>query len=206
LPVFLFNSTEIGSICPHSINQIRRKREREKEREREREREKERERESEIKEREREREREKERDREMKHYCFIICTSFLFIITQATYPQTTLQCMASLTKPDKKLICPEQRNNYCLKEVTDLKSDLCGKTQYFGDYWDEKLGLCYFKKCSESCNEGDSTFLFGGKSYTRTQYCCNDKNYCNSGSKFSKDLYTFSIFCISLVMILMSMI
>jgi hypothetical protein len=33
----------------------------------------------------------------------------LFGIKQAKYPMTTRQCFASLTLPDKKLICPEQR-------------------------------------------------------------------------------------------------
>lgn len=33
----------------------------------------------------------------------------MFGIKQAKYPMTTRQCFASLTLPDKKLICPEQR-------------------------------------------------------------------------------------------------
>jgi hypothetical protein len=98
------------------------------------------------------------------------------------------------------------RNNHCIKEVSDLKADLCGKTQYFGDYWDAELGICYFKKCSEACIEGEYTFKFGPKTYTRTRYCCNDKNYCNSGFKLSNEIYFTVFMSMSIVTIIMSIL
>ena len=65
-----------------------------------------------------------------------------------------------------------------MKEVSSLKQDLCGKTQYFGDtYVGEE---CQFKKCSDQCVEGEYEFEYGGTTYTRIRHCCNDANYCNS--------------------------
>ena len=96
------------------------------------------------------------------------------------------------------------RNNYCIKEISDLKQDLCGKTQYFGDFWDVRAGLCYFKYCSDVCRSGDSTFLFGGNAYTRSTFCCKNKDYCNSAFSSVKGSYSLVLLCISLVIILMN--
>ena len=96
------------------------------------------------------------------------------------------------------------RNNYCIKEISDLKQDLCGKTQYFGDFWDVRAGLCYFKYCSDVCRSGDSTFLFGGNAYTRSTFCCKNKDYCNSAFSSVKGSYSLVLLCISLVIILMT--
>ncbi len=101
----------------------------------------------------------------------------------APYPMRTLQCWSSLTKPEMNLICPDSRNNWCVKQTSDLKQDLCGKTQYFGDQWDMANGLCYYKKCGYACKEGATTFYYGGQKYTRNEYCCKDKNYCNSSHR-----------------------
>ena len=97
------------------------------------------------------------------------------------YPFNKLKCYSSLTRPDTLLICPQGRNSFCVKEVTSLKQDLCGKTQYFGDtYANEE---CAYKKCAHKCVEEQIEFQYGGQSYTRKRFCCNDKNYCNSSIK-----------------------
>ena len=122
----------------------------------------------------------------------VIFLSVLFIShVSCLYPQNALKCYSSLTRPDNQLICPQGRDVYCVKEVSSLKKDLCGKTQYFGD---TMVGeLCEFKKCSDKCVEGQYEFIFGGTVYTRNRFCCNDANYCNSSFKNSKFAYSLLI-------------
>ena len=71
------------------------------------------------------------------------------------------------------------RNNYCVKEVViGLTMDLCGKTQYFGDVWDDTIDKCIYKKCAASCTEQDTAFTYNYETYTRQRYCC-EGDYCN---------------------------
>lgn len=72
------------------------------------------------------------------------------------------------------------RSSYCVKDVTSLTQNLCGATQYYGDLYINKQ--CQFKKCSDECVEGTTTFTFQGQVYTRDRYCCTT-NYCNAASK-----------------------
>ncbi len=88
-----------------------------------------------------------------------------------------------MTKPDMKLICPEARSSYCVKEISDLKQDLCGKTQYFGDIYDKSL--CFYKKCSATCVPGISNFRYAGRTFVRQRFCCNT-DYCNSAFNLPK--------------------
>jgi hypothetical protein len=104
------------------------------------------------------------------------------LLTNGDYPSTTLSCYSSYTKPDGQLICPEARSKFCVKELSTLKQDLCGESQYFGDQYIDNL--CVLKKCSAECEEGQYQFTYGGLQYVRVRYCCNS-NYCNSASRSS---------------------
>ena len=101
-------------------------------------------------------------------------------LTNGRYPSTTLSCYSSYTKPDGMLICPESRSKYCVKELSTLKQDLCGQSQYFGDQYLENL--CVLRKCASECEEGQYSFQYGGLTYVRQRYCC-EENYCNSSSR-----------------------
>ena len=120
-----------------------------------------------------------------------------FQVLKAEYPANSLKCMSSLTRPDNRLICPRGRNVYCVKEVSSLKQDLCGKTQYFGDtYVNEE---CQFKKCADKCTEGEYQFEFGGNNYTRRRFCCNDNHYCNTGSRTMETVSYLQVFFLFLI-------
>ena len=95
------------------------------------------------------------------------------------------------------------RDVFCVKEVSSLKQDLCGKTQYFGDtYVGEE---CQFKKCSDQCVEGEYQFQYAGFTYTRIRHCCNDANYCNSAQSDSKGAFSFALIAVvSVVAILLA--
>lgn len=101
-------------------------------------------------------------------------------LTNGVYPSTTLSCYSSYTKPDGMLICPESRSKFCVKELSTLKQDLCGQSQYFGDQYLDNL--CVLRKCASECEEGQYSFQYGGLTYVRNRYCCQE-NYCNSSSK-----------------------
>ena len=101
-------------------------------------------------------------------------------LTNGEYPMTTLSCYSSYTKPDGELICPEARSKYCVKELSTLKQDLCGESQYFGDQYLENL--CVLRKCAATCQEGQYPFTYGGLEYVRVRYCCMS-NYCNSANR-----------------------
>lgn len=110
------------------------------------------------------------------------------------YPQSSLQCMSSLTKPDMRLICPLNRNTWCVKETSTLRQDLCGYTQYFGDMF--VVSQCEYKKCAAECTPGTYSFFYKGVRNTRTVYCCNDQNYCNSGLRTYSKSIILIIICI----------
>ncbi len=98
------------------------------------------------------------------------------LLTNGEYPSTTLSCYSSYTKPDGQSICPEARSKYCVKELSTLKQDLCGQSQYFGDQYLENL--CVLRKCAATCEEGQYPFKYAGLDYVRVRYCCQS-NYCN---------------------------
>ena len=114
------------------------------------------------------------------------------------WPMNSLKCMSSLTKPDMKLICPAARSTWCVKEVSDLRQDLCGDTQFFGDMWVN--AMCEFKKCSDVCVPGTTSFTWGNNKYKRRTYCCNDKDFCNSSSKLKTSLLITSIAVILVIL------
>jgi hypothetical protein len=101
-------------------------------------------------------------------------------LTNGKYPSTTLSCYSSYTKPDGMLICPESRSKFCVKELSTLKQDLCGQSQYFGDQYLDNL--CVLRKCAAKCEEGQYSFTYGGLTYVRNRFCCQE-NYCNSAGK-----------------------
>lgn len=142
----------------------------------------------------------------MEIYTLNILVVFLVTIVAialAAYPEGALRCFSSLTRPDNLLICPQGRDVFCVKEVSSLKQDLCGKTQYFGDtYVGEE---CQFKKCSDQCVEGEYQFEYAGFTYTRIRHCCNDANYCNSAPSDSKGAFSFALIAVvSVVAILLA--
>ncbi|CAN0428670.1 unnamed protein product [Ectocarpus sp. 8 AP-2014] len=100
----------------------------------------------------------------------------------ARYPQDALWCLASLKEPEGLLICPEHRNGYCVKEVSDLAEEDCGRTTYFGDKWNAQTGKCEYRKCEATCLESSWDFEFEGEAYERNRFCC-DFNYCNGTSR-----------------------
>lgn len=75
----------------------------------------------------------------------IIAGLLLLTFAHSDYPGG-LQCYSYKTKPDRVVICPEARNAFCVKEVSNLNQDLCGQTQYFGDlYYKQGENLDYVK-------------------------------------------------------------
>ena len=135
----------------------------------------------------------------------VVYLLIVFLVgVRAPYPTTTIQCWSSLTKPTQNLICPDARNNWCVKQTSDLKKDLCGKTQYFGDQWDAANGLCYYKKCGFACKPGATTFYYGGQSYTRNEYCCKNENLCNSSTRsVSNSLYIVVVSSVSFIVMIL---
>lgn len=111
---------------------------------------------------------------------------------QSAYPLTTLRCYSTFTKPDGQLICPEARSKYCVKEISNLRQDLCGHTQYFGDTY--MNNLCILRKCSDECKDEIYKFTYGTLEYTRTRTCCST-DYCNGSSKTKSSSNLLTIVC-----------
>ena len=111
---------------------------------------------------------------------YLLC---IFVQVSGLWPYDTLRCYSSMTKPDMQLICPEARSAFCVKEISDLKQDLCGKTQYFGDIYDQSL--CFYKKCAATCVPGITNFRYAGRTFVRQRFCCST-DYCNSGFRLPK--------------------
>ncbi len=102
----------------------------------------------------------------------------------------------------QKFILFCSRNNYCVKETTNLDQSLCGHTQYFGDQYIH--GNCEYRKCSDSCYEGSYSYIFGSKIYIRDVYCCTS-DYCNSASStFSRTSLFFMIFSTTFLILFIS--
>ena len=98
--------------------------------------------------------------------------------------ENNLTCFATLA-PQNKIICPQDRNNFCMKEFVNSTRRECGSTsEYPNDFWDikEPGGLCVYRKCSSSCP--NETVHFAGRDgslNSRKSVCCRT-NLCNSGS------------------------
>jgi hypothetical protein len=88
-------------------------------------------------------------------------------------------------------------------ELTSLKKDLCGKTQFFGDQYLD--GQCVYKKCNATCTEGIREFEFGGNVYTRETYCCNDADYCNSAPGGMGGKRTIVVVCSTVIALFVSL-
>ena len=115
-------------------------------------------------------------------------------VANAAYPLTTLRCYSTFTKPDSQLICPEARAKYCVKEVSTLRQDLCGHTQYFGDTY--ILNICVTRKCAAECEDKSYQFEYGGVEYTRVRSCCTT-DYCNTATRAKKGSVLLSAICIA---------
>ena len=127
-----------------------------------------------------------------KYQCihFLLPLAFSFILIEVSessmnetrrYPQDALQCYATLAAPPKhKIICPEDRNNYCIKEFTTSSSRReCGTSpEYPDDVWDRRSGECVYRKCAASCP--NSTITFDGRDgiVERRSECCTS-HFCN---------------------------
>jgi len=98
------------------------------------------------------------------------------------YPQDALRCYATAAEsPPRRIVCPEDRSDYCVKEVANASRRDCGTSfDYNMDEWDVKLGQCVYRKCASICSEEKNITFFGPRgSYERATYCCN-KELCNS--------------------------
>jgi len=107
-----------------------------------------------------------------------------------------LQCYATLASPnskdnEKRIICPESRSNYCIKDVTYVaRRKDCGiSKEYPWDEWDIKLGQCVYRKCSSSCPQ---TPILGDKddreevNYTEDTFISSENNYINESKITTK--------------------
>lgn len=113
---------------------------------------------------------------------------------------STLQCYATLA-PQEKLICPQDRSNYCIKETVSSSRRECGATlDHPFDEWDG--GLCVYRKCGSICTNKTTYFLGrDGLNHSRSTACC-ESNMCNYGSrsKITRSLQ-FSIIMILLIIL-----
>jgi len=105
------------------------------------------------------------------------------------YPQTALTCHATAAARGET-ICPEDRNNYCIKAESTIPRGKCGTVgDYRFDEWDRKLGRCVYRTCAASClNE---TTKFGESEeteYERITYCCSS-NKCNAATELGSGIY-----------------
>ncbi len=106
--------------------------------------------------------------------------------SETLYPQDALQCY-STSSANKIILCPEDRNNFCIKEVVDSKRRQCGESDdYPMDTWDikEPGGLCVYKKCSSFCPNTTIIFDNNGEENSRYSLCCDD-DLCNSANKLN---------------------
>jgi hypothetical protein len=76
----------------------------------------------------------------------------------------------------------DRRAAYCVKEVSNMESDTCGDSEYFGDLYIHSKGECQFKKCSADCVEETIQFTYNYLQFTRTRYCCSS-DLCNSAMR-----------------------
>ena len=102
------------------------------------------------------------------------------------YPQDALQCFATATEPSHKVICPEDRSSYCVKEVANASRRDCGSALDFSmDQWDVKLGQCVYRKCADRCDGETNITFFGSRgAYERSSYCCK-MELCNGGERLA---------------------
>ena len=98
----------------------------------------------------------------MNRLCLILSQlliSITYVTANDSYPQEALQCYASSALKSQKdgvIICPADRQNYCIKEVVNATSrGDCGTVPgiYYGrDVWDRKVSKCLSSDASSWSN------------------------------------------------------
>lgn len=121
---------------------------------------------------------------------FIHYFIFLAVVYHVTPVQSSvrehnnLSCFATLS-PYDKVICPQDRLNFCVKEYTNSSRKECGtSSQHPFDQWDVKEpgGLCVYRKCADSCPNQTKTFIGrNGEVNSRSSACCAS-SLCNQAS------------------------
>jgi len=98
-----------------------------------------------------------------------------------SYPSNALRCYATLSKPHGKVICPESRMNYCVKEVVSSNRLDCGKSLEFPfDAWDLRSSQCIYRSKSNSvCSSLSNTvsrkwqLIFLAVAFFISSVCCD---------------------------------
>lgn len=109
----------------------------------------------------------------------------ILMLTTAKASANSLTCFATLA-PANKIICPNGRNQFCVKEFVNSTRRECGSSfEYRNDVWDvkEPAGLCVYRKCASSCT--NETVNFEGRDgsmNSRKSVCCST-SLCNSASR-----------------------
>lgn len=106
--------------------------------------------------------------------------------TSKRYPQDALYCY-STSSPNEKLICPEDRSAYCIKEVLINATRLeCGSNKDFpNDSWSRQEAKCIYRKCGASCPiEIKQVENDRGEILQRESHCCKS-NLCNASTRLA---------------------
>ncbi len=119
----------------------------------------------------------------------VSCDPMYNVYNGTKYPQTSLKCYATLASNNQRtIICPEDRMNYCVKEVISTANKVslrktCESSSYFPNKeWNVKMGECVYRKCSATCPMKYKTYVdVDGEEvlFESFSHCCNS-TLCNS--------------------------
>lgn len=127
--------------------------------------------------------------RSIRPLLFLLSLLLTTVSHAKQYPQTALKCHATAAARGET-ICPEDRNNYCIKAESTIPRGKCGTVgDYRFDEWDRKLGRCVYRTCAASCLNGTTKFGDSAETeYERMTYCCSS-NKCNAAIKQGSGIY-----------------
>ena len=124
---------------------------------------------------------------------FVVASLLALESVAEDYPMSSLRCVATLAKPNMEVVCPQDRQGGCEKNMLPTIPDqMCGKGLYFGFELDPLSKKCIWRRCTVRTpasikGQVPEPAMYNGyeNGFQWNRWVCDDKHLCNASSSIS---------------------